>query len=277
MGTLLAGAVQGRRRGGGTKGTRFSVGSSIIRNAKYRRAPAGVIGAIAVRLPFFYAMSDLKIDRTAKTLRELTLDKLRGAIVQGYFKPGARLVERTLCDELGVSRTVVREVLRHLETEGLVETVARQGPVVARLDPNQVGEIYELRSLLEAHAARACAERATPELVGRLREVRRHIEAAFTASDMPRVLEYTEQFYDAMFEGAGKVVSLGVVKSLNARINRLRALTIATPGRGDESNREMNALLDAIERHDGEAAAQASRAHIARTSELALRALAEQT
>ncbi|WP_206956116.1 GntR family transcriptional regulator [Trinickia acidisoli] len=221
-------------------------------------------------------MSDLKIDRTAKTLRELTLDKLRGAIVQGYFKPGARLVERTLCDELGVSRTVVREVLRHLETEGLVETVARQGPIVARLDPSQVGEIYELRSLLEANAARACAERATPDLVLRLRDVRRKIEAAFAEGDMRDVLIHTEAFYDAMFEGADKLVSLSVVKSLNARINRLRALTIATPGRGEESNREMNALLDAIERHDGETAAAASCAHIKRTSELALRALAEQ-
>ena len=224
----------------------------------------------------FYAMSDLKIDRTAKTLRELTLDKLRGAIVQGYFKPGARLVERTLCDELGVSRTVVREVLRHLETEGLVEIVARQGPVVARLDPSQVGEIYELRSLLEAHAAQACAERATPDLVARLRAIRRKIEAAFAAGEVPRVLEHTEEFYDAMFEGAGKVVSLTVVKSLNARINRLRAMTIATPSRSEESNREMNALLDAIERRDGETAAAASRAHIKRTSELALRVLAEQ-
>ncbi|WP_042300323.1 GntR family transcriptional regulator [Paraburkholderia kururiensis] len=221
-------------------------------------------------------MPDLKIDRTAKTLRELALDKLRGAIVQGYFKPGTRLVERTLCDELGVSRTVVREVLRHLETEGLVETAARQGPIVARLDPGQVGEIYELRGLLEANAASACATSATPELIARLRGIRRMIEAAFAAGDASRVLEHTEQFYDAMFEGAGKVVSLGVVKSLNARINRLRALTIATPGRSDESNREMNALLDAIERGDGQAAAAASCAHIKRVSELALRALAEQ-
>jgi DNA-binding GntR family transcriptional regulator len=258
---------------GGISTQEASSQCEIIDNTECQHAGSpGSPGA----LTFLYAMSDLKIDRTAKTLRELTLDKLRSAIVQGYFMPGARLVERTLCDELGVSRTVVREVLRHLETEGLVEIVARQGPIVARLDPSQVGEIYELRSLLEAHAAQACAERATPEVIARLRGIRREIEAAFAAGDMPRVLEHTEAFYDAMFDGAGKVVSLSVVKSLNARINRLRAMTIATPGRSEESNREMNALLDAIERKDGETAAAASRAHIKRTAELALRVLAEQ-
>ena len=221
-------------------------------------------------------MQDLKIDRNAKTLRELTLDKLRGAIVQGYFRPGTRLVERTLCDELGVSRTVVREVLRHLETEGLVEIVARQGPIVARLDPAHVGEIYELRGLLEANAARACAVSATPQVVQQLREIRGIIEDAFEKRDLPRVLEYTERFYETLFEAASKQVSLAVVKTLNARINRLRALTIAMPGRGGDSNREMNLLLDAIERRDGDAASAASFAHIKRVSELALAALAQQ-
>jgi GntR family transcriptional regulator, trigonelline degradation regulator len=221
-------------------------------------------------------MPNLKIERSAKTLRELSLDKLRGAIVQGYFHPGDRLVERTLCDELGVSRTVVREVLRHLETEGLVEIATGHGPIVARLDPELVGEIYELRGLLEANAARACAELATPQVVRQLRKIRKTIEDAFEKQDLSRVLEYTERFYEAMFEGAGKQVSLAVVKSLNARINRLRALTIAVPGRGGESNQEMNALLDAIERRDGEAAGAASAAHIRRASALALNALAEQ-
>jgi GntR family transcriptional regulator, trigonelline degradation regulator len=220
-------------------------------------------------------MSDLKVVRETKTLRELTLDKLRDAIVQGYFKPGARLVERTLCDELGVSRTIVREVLRHLETEGLVEVIARQGPVVAQLNPAQVSEIYELRGLLEANAARACAEHSTPALVKELREIRKKIEAAFKAEDLPGVLAYTERFYDALFEGAHKTVSLAVVKTLNARINRLRALTIAMPGRSGESNREMNKMLDAIERRDGDAAFAASIAHIQRTSELAQTALAQ--
>lgn len=219
-------------------------------------------------------MSDLKVVRETKTLRELTLDKLRNAIVHGYFKPGSRLVERTLCDELGVSRTIVREVLRHLETEGLVDVVARQGPVVAQLNPAQVSEIYELRGLLEANAARACAEHSTPELVKRLRDVRKEIESAFAVKDLPAVLEHTERFYEALFDGAQRTVSLAVVKTLNARINRLRALTIATPGRSEESNREMNKMLDAIERGDGDAAFAASIAHIKRTAELAQSALA---
>jgi DNA-binding GntR family transcriptional regulator len=220
-------------------------------------------------------MSDLKVDRNAKTLRELTLEKLREAIVQGYFRPGARLVERTLCDELGVSRTVVREVLRHLETEGLVEVAAGHGPIVARLDPTQVGEIYELRGLLEANAARACAEKATPPVIEKLRSIRRKIEKAFEKKAFAEVLAHTEAFYDALFEGAQKTVSLAVVRTLNTRINRLRALTISSAGRGAESNEEMNTLLAAIERGDGVAAFNASTAHIQRVSQLAQEALSK--
>src|SRR5438067_10611348 len=92
----------------------------------------------------------LRVDRTTKSLRELTLEKLRDAILDFRFQPGERLVERTLCDRLGVSRTVVREVLRHLEAEGLVETIQNQGPAVTRPDPASAAQVYEIRALLEA-------------------------------------------------------------------------------------------------------------------------------
>lgn len=126
-------------------------GKRIDDNTVFQRVGFGGPMRRAGFRPFIFLppMSNLKIERNAKTLRELTLDKLRGAIVQGYFRPGERLVERTLCDELGVSRTVVREVLRHLETEGLVEIAVGHGPIVARLDPALIGEIYELGGLLE--------------------------------------------------------------------------------------------------------------------------------
>src|SRR3954470_1766498 len=94
-------------------------------------------------------LPSLKIDRSAKTLRELSLEKMRAAILAGHFKPGERLVERSLCEQLDVSRSIVREVLRHLEAEGLVESIAHQGPVVATLSVDQAAQVYEIRALLE--------------------------------------------------------------------------------------------------------------------------------
>ncbi|HEV3431849.1 MAG TPA: GntR family transcriptional regulator, partial [Paraburkholderia sp.] len=76
--------------------------------------------------------ASLRVERPTATLRELTLQKMRQAILDAHFAPGERLVERTLCEELGVSRSVVREVLRHLEAEGIVDTLPNQGPIVAR-------------------------------------------------------------------------------------------------------------------------------------------------
>jgi len=218
-----------------------------------------------------------KVDRNAPTLRELTLEKVREAIFQGYFKPGSRLVERTLCDLLGVSRTVVREVLRQLEAEGLVGNVPHQGPVVAVLDAAKVREIYEIRALLEAHAARACAEQADEATFVRLKEIRVVIEQAFEQADFSRVLEYTGRFYETMFVGGGKHVTLEIVNSLNARINRLRFRTISAPHRRDESNREMRALMDALLRRDGQAAFEACMAHVERAAQVALDSIAQET
>ena len=99
----------------------------------------------------------MRIEEVPRTLRELALERMRAAIVEFHFKPGQRLIERDLCEQLGVSRSVVREVIRHLEAEGLVHTVPHQGPIVATLDAETAAQIYELRSLLESAAAQAAA------------------------------------------------------------------------------------------------------------------------
>ena len=96
-----------------------------------------------------------KVNRNPVTLREIVLERMRGAILSGRFKSGERLVERTLCDQLGVSRSVVREVIRILEAEGLVESAGGRGPRVARLDWAQARQIYDIRLLLEGQAAAA--------------------------------------------------------------------------------------------------------------------------
>ncbi len=219
------------------------------------------------------AGSSLRIDRNQKTLRELTLEKMRNAIIGQYFQPGQRLVERTLCDELGVSRTIVREVLRHLETEGLVETPQGQGPMVATIDRETTRQIYEIRALLEGHAAAACARQADEQALARMSAALMLIEAAFAQGDHAGVLAETTRFYEVMFAAGQEAVAWSIVQSLNARINRLRAITITSRERSASGPAEMRRLLDAIRDRQPEAAQQAAEAHVRQAATLALQAL----
>jgi len=231
----------------------------------------GVEIAVTLEMPTDNA---LRIARTAKTLRELAVERLRDAILDGQFRPGERLVERVLCERLGVSRTVVREALRHLETEGLVDVIPQQGPAVARLDGGQAAQIYEIRAMLEALAARAAAERATPGDVTRLRGANEAIQVAFSEGNGREILKATSDWYELMFRIADKPMAWQVVQGLNARISRLRAVTVAQPGRAADAGREMQRIIDAIAAGDGDGAAQASFDHLKRVKTLAAEALA---
>lgn len=217
----------------------------------------------------------LRIEEAPRTLREIALERLRTAIVEHRFPPGARLTERDLCAQMGVSRSVVREVIRHLEAEGLVQSVPHHGPIVARLDAAAAAEIYELRGLLEARAAHDAAERATPEAIDRLRAALNAIAAGYAAQDHHAVLQATTAFYEAMFTAGGKNVAWEVVKRLNSRISWLRAMTIASPGRATAGLGQMEKIFRAIAQRQPEAAAAASREHVAMAAAIARRLLAE--
>lgn len=216
----------------------------------------------------------LRVDR-GKTLRELTLEKLHGAIFDGHIQPGERLTERRLCEQLEVSRSVVREVLRHLETEGLVESIPGRGPVVASLTPGQAAQIYEIRALLEGRAARICALRASDQDIANLAGLNQRIQAAFRIGDLHEVMARTAAFYEAMFVYSGMTIAWDVVQSLNARINRLRFITISSPGRMAEAAAEMEKILTALRDRDPDAAERASQDHMQRVTAIAARRLSE--
>ncbi|WP_227246741.1 GntR family transcriptional regulator [Paraburkholderia caribensis] len=221
------------------------------------------------------ALPSLKVERRTTTLRELTLEKMRAAIVDAHFRPGERLVERSLCEELGVSRTVVREVLRHLETEGLVDSIPNQGPIVAILDLDTAAEIYEIRALLEGEAAMACAQHADENTHAELAGCIEKIQAAFDAQDHQAVRAFTSAFYECMFTGGKKSVAWDIVQSLTARINRLRALTIASDDRGRQAVQEMRRILAAIRARAPVEARDAATAHVERVAEIARHLLCE--
>ena len=214
------------------------------------------------------AIESLKIDSPPVTLRELALDRIRGAIVAGTFEPGTRLIERTLCDQLGVSRSVIREVIRHLETEGLIE-MAKQGPTVARLEWNDARQIYDIRALLESAAVADCASSADSSTKSRLAGILDDLDRSAARRDPPRMLHATIEFYAVIFASSGHEVAWEIVARLNSRISRLRMMTLSTANRTLSGPARLRQIFDSIDSNDPEAAAAACRQHIAEASRIA--------
>jgi GntR family transcriptional regulator, trigonelline degradation regulator len=216
---------------------------------------------------------DLRINLQPTTLRALAVDKLRQAIVSGRFVSGERLVERSLCDQLGVSRSIVREAIRYLEAEGLVETQPRSGPVVARLDWQDARQIYEIRRLLEAAAAAECARRADGPVIARLRAALDDLGQTLAKGTAQGLHDATTAFYEVIFSAAGHDIAWEIVQRLNGRISRLRALTLASTNRRVSGPAHMARICEAICTRQPEAAARAVNEHLLDAAEIARQAL----
>jgi len=219
------------------------------------------------------ADATLRIDRSAKTLRTLALERMREAIMDFHFQPGERLVERPLCEQLGVSRSVVREGLRQLEAEGLVQMIPGHGPAVAKPDLGRTDEIYELRALLEGIAAKACATSATDDQIALLDAALAKLLEAWASGVPAEVMRATATFYEVLFEAADKRIAWEIVTGLNVRINQLRSMTILSQNRRVPAIAEMHAIMNAIRSRNPEAAEAAARRHVEAAWQIARDAL----
>ncbi|AXI47686.1 GntR family transcriptional regulator [Sulfitobacter sp. SK012] len=217
-----------------------------------------------------------KIDKTPRTLRDIVQERMKTAIFEGHFAPGERLVERPLCEQLGVSRTVIRETIRFLEAEGLVEIIPNRGPIVATFDWDQAKQIYDIRRQLEASAAVACAANQTAEFVVRLRAALRALEATMNDTTWTELLQASTRFYEIIFEEAGHSVAWEIVQRLNGRISRLRALTLSSKDRKRPGIEHMTAIHDAILSQNAKAARIAVNAHIDDAAQTAWRVLSKE-
>ncbi len=217
-----------------------------------------------------------RIDQAPQTLRDIVQDRMRTAIIGGHFAPGERLVERPLCDQLGVSRTVIRETIRYLEAEGLVEILPNRGPIVARLDWSQAKQIYDIRKQLETAAAMACAEVQDGEFAFELGQALNVLGQAFK-EDPSALFAASTGFYEVIFKQAGHEIAWEIVQRLNGRISRLRALTLSATDRETPGITHMTAIHDAILSRDPAAARRAVEAHIDDAARIAQQLLSVET
>jgi DNA-binding GntR family transcriptional regulator len=215
----------------------------------------------------------LRITEHPPLRRDQAFDRLRDAIIKGHFKPGDRLIERDLCEKMGVSRTSIREVLRRLEAERLIEVEPRRGPIVARVTRKQIAEIYEVRALLEAALVRRFAEKATDEDIAALRRIYEELSVVRRSEDVPRIVELTGRFTEHMMQVVDHELINDIHQKLTARISLLRVLAISLPGRLEESARELAVVMEAIERRDGDLAAQSLTTYVLNAADAALKRL----
>lgn len=221
-------------------------------------------------------MSDLnlQIPRQAATLRLLVEDKIREAIAAGHFKPGQRLIERELCEQIGVGRTSVREALRQLEAEGLVVTIPHRGPEVRAISYEEAQQLYELRALLEGFAGRRFAEQGDK---ARLAELKRAVDAfrkAAKTGERAMLVAAKTKLYAVLMEGAGNAFVTQSLTNLHNRITLLRVTSMTQKGRLADSVAEIDRIYEAIAAGDGDKAEAACKLHIEKAATVALSVLA---
>ena len=168
-------------------------------------------------------MTDLsmRVAAVAAPVRHQVAEVLRTAITSGRFAPGQRLVEKDLCELTGVSRASVREALRQLESEGLIETLPNRGPSVSRLSPQDAVSIYQVRGALEALAAQLFAAQASDAKVAELEAAVQVLEQAYKARDVDRIVDAKRRFYAVLHLG-GIRSPLDAVRAAIVAERRLR-------------------------------------------------------
>src|SRR6195952_2737358 len=172
--------------------------------------------------------STLRIE-DVPTVRSMVAQKLREAIMAGPLKPGRRLIERELCEMTGVSRPSIREALRLLEADGLVNTVPHRGPVVSTISLEEARQLYAARAVLEGFAGRECARLRDPAAVRRIGEALARLKAAFARADLMAALEAKTEFYAALIAGCQNAFIERMLRPLPDRITMLRITSMSQP------------------------------------------------
>ena len=204
---------------------------------------------------------DLKI-RDYKNAREAAFEKIKEAIIKGHFKPGEKLVEQTLAQEMGVSRTPVREAIRRLEAEGFVVSIPRKGVVVSRADKEEIVQLYSIRAELEGLAARWAIENADEDDIRKLDEAISRMEETAASGDLDGVVQSNALFHDAIAQASKSRILCTLLKTLQDNIQRFRFQSLHLPGRPVAALAEHKEIVAAIKEKKAEEADRLLKEHL---------------
>ncbi|MGI6678136.1 MAG: GntR family transcriptional regulator [Dehalobacterium sp.] len=208
-----------------------------------------------------------------KPLRDIVFETIREAIISGYFRPGERLMEVQLAEEMGVSRTPVREAIRKLELEGFLEIVPRKGAYVAGISLKDISDVFEIRASMESLAAGLAAQRITEDELNSLKEMLASFEASADHSDLKDIVHTDSDFHDIIYKASRNERLIPIINNLREQIQRYRATSLASPGRIKITVEEHRKMVQAISERNVDLAQNLASAHIKNARESMLLAL----
>jgi DNA-binding GntR family transcriptional regulator len=208
------------------------------------------------------------------SVREAAYAHLRGAILAGSLPPGARISEPGLAQELGISRTPVREALQRLSQEGLVELLPNKGARVRVLSASEVREVYDLRALLEGEAAALAARNATEVELDQLERLLQALDA-LPKDDYNRQMQVDFDFHTALVEAAHNKTLARIYADLRSSLTLIRSFQ-RTLSQHPKTRQQHQAILSALKARNPPQAAEAARAHVHYFRDLVMQSLQAQ-
>jgi DNA-binding GntR family transcriptional regulator len=201
------------------------------------------------------------------SLRGKVFNQLRTNILNGTYKPGDSLIELRLSEELGVSRTPIREALRQLELEGLVQAIPNKGAVVKGITEQDVEDIFTIRTMIEGLAARWAAEKITPEEITELKEALEFEEFYTVKNDTDHLMRYDSRFHEIIFRASKSRPLMHMLSTFHDYIQSARVFSFKIPGRPQKSLSEHRAIFEAISNKDAATAEALTIQHIRNASQ----------
>ena len=211
----------------------------------------------------------------SKPIREIAYETLKHAIITGDLPAGSRIVETDYAERMHISRTPLREALRKLERDGLVEYMLRRGVIVRAFTIADVEEIYTIRNCLEMLTLPAIVANATPQDILRLRTILAEMDPLTEKGDSVALSPIARRFHAELTAISGLKRTIRAIEGQDEYITRFSALSIAKEDRRSAAHQEHHELVNLVEKKDLEGFQQLMHKHIERSKETCLRALQE--
>jgi DNA-binding GntR family transcriptional regulator len=208
-----------------------------------------------------------------RSLHGETANQLRDMIVEGGLKPGQKIPEQELCGRFGVSRTPLREALKVLAAEGIVQLLPNRGAVVAKITHEEIEQIFPIMGVLEALAGELACERITDQDLEKLRRLHKTMIGHHRRGEWLPYSKLNRTIHEAIFTVAGNPSLSAMYQQLIIRIHAIRFVAKKTPERWHQAVDEHEQMMEALQRRDGKRLAKIMRLHLRNKAEMVKEAM----